>query len=51
MELALIIVAGGGSTVVSIDKVNTVDVGIKEMFPTNPSHITRHELVLNDVGT
>lgn len=47
----VVVVVGDESVVVFITTVATVDVDTKVLFPTTPSHITWHELVLNDVGT
>lgn len=49
--MPLVVVAGDGFVVVFINGAATVGVGIKVLFPSTPSHITSHELVLNDVGT
>lgn len=45
------VVTDDGSVVVFITTAATAEVGTKVLLPTIPSHITWHELVLNEVGT
>lgn len=49
--LLLVVFAGDGSIVPFITMATTTDVETKVLFPIIPSHITWHELALNDVGT